>query len=394
MYQIRHTAAKGLGVFATRNIPRGTRILAEKPVILVKSERDVYNAFRSLHEQDRNELMQLSVSSQRRSNILGWAEGLWHASQQALSGGLVVVHGDGQTKTRLPDINSITEYPAVLNVFRNNNFDIGNGTQAIFKDISRLNHACIPNAQGNFNANLDRFTIHALRPISEDEEITLSYLAEHGASRSARQNRLQSNYGFPCDCPACDTTTERGKLDEEARQRMQSRLHSYAQSVSEQEGPDQITELEIMNHMIEMREEQGLAGRELATMCFSAAELAANIGRRDVALKLANKGLSLDEDAVGMDSPVFEESKARAQKLPVEVVQCGSDQLGPEYTLIISHALRRNLISEKRLESRTVLKPYLGTHLSTVCPPAAAAAFTKALLLTRLRACLLHDGDR
>ncbi|KAI7510012.1 hypothetical protein KC347_g4722 [Hortaea werneckii] len=261
--------------------------------------------------------MQLSVSSQRRSNLLGWAEGLWYASRQALSGGLNVVEGDGKTKTRLPDLQSIAEYPAVLNIFRNNNFDIGNDTQAIFKDICRLNHACIPNAQGNFNASLDRFTIHALRPISEDEEITLSYLAEHGASRDARQYRLQSNYGFPCDCPACDTTTERGKLDEEARQRMQSRLHSYAESVSEQKCPDQAAELEIMNEMIEMREDQGLAGREVATMCFSAAELAANIGRRDVALKLANKGLSLDEDAVGTDNPVFEESKARVRAMAI-----------------------------------------------------------------------------
>ncbi|KAI7284263.1 hypothetical protein KC345_g2402 [Hortaea werneckii] len=261
--------------------------------------------------------MQLSVSSQRRSNLLEWAEGLWHASRQALSGGLVVAHGDSQVKTRLPDVYSITEYPAVLNVFRNNNFDIGNGTQAIFKDICRLNHACIPNAQGNFNANLDRFTIHALRPISEDEEITLSYLAEHGASRDARQHRLKSNYGFPCDCPACDSTTERGKLDEEARQKMQSRLHSYAQSVREHDCPDQAAELEIMNQMIEMREEQGLAGRELATMCFSAAELAAKIGRRDVALRLANKGLRLDEDAVGTDNPIFEESQARVRAMAI-----------------------------------------------------------------------------
>ena len=52
-------------------------------------------------------------------------------------------------------------------------------------------------------------------------------------------------------------------------------------------------------------------------MCFSAAELAANIGRRDVALKLANKGLSLDEDAVGIDNPVFEESKARVRAMAI-----------------------------------------------------------------------------
>ncbi|TKA33139.1 hypothetical protein B0A50_00692 [Salinomyces thailandicus] len=318
MYEIKHAVAKGLGMFAKTSIPRGTRILAEKPVFTVKSESDVFKAFRYLGEGEQREFKQLSVNPAGRSNVLGWATAAWHAARSLLAG---TENGDpSDTKARNrppPYAKSIMEFPSVLNIFRNNNFDVGKDKQAVFRDICRINHACVPNAQGNFNTSLGRFTVHALRRIDQDEEITLSYLAEHGASRDSRQNRLSGHYGFPCDCAACDITTDRGRMGEKARQNMQARLHAYAEQAGEREEPDHVAELEVMQDMIQMYETDGLAGRELATMCFAAAELAVKVGSRDVALRLSQKGLQLDEDAVGDDSPILVESRSRVKAMAI-----------------------------------------------------------------------------
>src|ERR1700712_2414069 len=104
MYEIRHAGAKGLGVFATKCIPRGTRIMAEKPVLAVRSENEVFGASRALPEANRKQLMQLSISPVKRSSVLSWTEATWHSTRQALSDVLNVAQGDGKAAARLPTV--------------------------------------------------------------------------------------------------------------------------------------------------------------------------------------------------------------------------------------------------------------------------------------------------
>jgi len=317
MYEVRHAGVKGFGLFATRAIPKGSRILAERPLLSVKSESEVFATTRSLSQEDREALLQLSISPIRKSSVLGWTQAAWQATRQALSEGLKFAQRDSKAAARLPTFQSITEHPEVLNVFRNNNFDLGGGKQAVFLEISRINHACVPNAQGNFNSNLEQFAIHAIRDITTDEEITLGYLAEHGALKESRQSRLLSNYGFLCDCPACDSASPRSQVGEERRLGVQAKLHEYARQAEEREHPDLQTELGMTKELIELFETEGLAGRELATMYLTAAELAAKAGKGyegEVAM-YAEKGLRLDLVCLGQDNPLFGASVARAQAI-------------------------------------------------------------------------------
>ena len=149
MYETRHAGVKGFGAFATRPIPRGTRIISERPLLAVDSERHVFAATRALSERDRSALLRLSISPIRRSSVLSWTETAWHVTRHAVLDIFRTRRDDG-AKTRLPSlIRTIGQYPTILNVFRNNNFDLGRGNgQAVFHDTSRLNHACVPNAQG------------------------------------------------------------------------------------------------------------------------------------------------------------------------------------------------------------------------------------------------------
>ena len=250
MYEVRHAGSKGLGVFATRWLCRGTRIMAESPMFAVQSERDVYPATQTMSISDKHWIKQLSVSSDRTPSLLERAQAAVDIAR---------------TRSR-PTSDVVSEHLSLLAAFRNNNFDIGNGTQALFRDACRLNHSCIPNSQANLNSATGRFTIHATRAIEDKEEITISYLDEHGAAKDARQSRLQSGYGFTCDCPACDLITPRGQRGEQRRLQLSKHLGLFATRASLGEDPGDAAELRLLEDVIELFELEGLAGRELATM--------------------------------------------------------------------------------------------------------------------------------
>ncbi|EMC98646.1 hypothetical protein BAUCODRAFT_376563 [Baudoinia panamericana UAMH 10762] len=309
MYRIGHAGpTKGLGVFASRCIPRGTCIMAETPLLSVRSESEVFAAVRGLNNDARSRFLSLSSSVILRSLVLGWSEAAWHAFRALIT--------EGTAQSPPSRWRSIIDHPNILNVFRNNNFDLGDGRQAVFDKVSRINHSCIPNAQGNFNAALGRFTIYAVRQIEREEEVTLSYLAETAALRDARQARLIDHYGFLCGCFACDANDQRGRKVEEGRRRMHERLREFADVVgSDGSGHSQQTELEVMWKLVKMYEAEGVAGREVATICLRAAELAAKAGKRADALAMAEKGLRMEKDCLGADSPMYGASVERARSI-------------------------------------------------------------------------------
>ena len=251
MYAIKNAGAKGLGVFATEWIARGTRIMAERPVFTVKAERELYAATRNLQQDDLNHILQLSVNAaEAKSTTSLWAEAAWHLFRNRV----------------FPTWDETTVYAHLLAAFRNNNFDLGASTHALFRDVSRLNHACVPNAQANFNTTLGRFTIHAVRALDAGEEVTISYLAEHGAMRASRQARLAKGYGFSCGCGACDLGTEAGRRSEARRAEMRERLGRFAEEVKGRKEPDLQQEAVVVGELIGMFEAEGLGGRELSTM--------------------------------------------------------------------------------------------------------------------------------
>jgi hypothetical protein len=137
--------------------------------------------------------------------------------------------------------------------------------QGVFENVARINHSCLPNAQGNFHAPLGRFNIHALRDIERGEEVTLNYLPEHGALAASRGNRLKEGYGFACDCPACDLTSVRGKGGEARRIVTRTALKGFAATVEDNvQGLE--SELRMTERLIKLFEAEGITGREVASM--------------------------------------------------------------------------------------------------------------------------------
>lgn len=265
MLEVRRAGAKGLGLFAKTAIQKGSRLISERPTLALltsKTASDIFPAAALISPADRRRV--LDLSSHNSSPFLRWSQVLGFTIKRLFTdltqrtGPLIV-----------PSVRSLKEHLEILSIFRTNSFSIGgtsNIHQAIFAKVARLNHSCVPNTQGNFHDGLGCFNVHATRDIKADEELTISYLPEHGASQSSRQKSLVDGYGFACDCPACDLTTPRGRDGESRRLAMQEELGEFARRIEETGIRSLKAELETTRSYIRLFEQEGIAGRELSTM--------------------------------------------------------------------------------------------------------------------------------
>lgn len=298
MYRVSHAGAKGYGVFATRPIARGTRIIADRILLSIDNkDTSVLDAAARLSPEDRHRLLSLSMNNAKQRSLVYLAAAAWGS---------------------FPSLASISRGRDILNIFYNNNFSLSgtSGKRAVFLTVARLNHSCVPNAQGNLNTALpgNQFTIHALREIADGEEITISYLHDELAIRSARQKRLKEGYGFDCACEICSIKDSGGRHEKSHQRRL--KIQRLLAAFSGQQTASACTsgEFELTKAVIDAYEQEGLAGRELASLCFAAASLARALGHEQEASRLGAKGLQVEEDAVGLDSPFYIASLSASQR--------------------------------------------------------------------------------
>ncbi|KAG7050671.1 TPR domain-containing protein [Colletotrichum scovillei] len=294
MFTVRQAIGKGLGVFASKPILTGQRILTDQALLTITSSdsNSILRQAQLLSTAGRDSLLSLSTNPSK-SSVFSWLESIW--------------------RSKSAPQHTVSNH-TILNIFRNNNFNIGNQTQALFPQVARLNHSCVPNAQGNFNKDLDAFTIHATRNIEPEEEITISYLDEHLGLRQSRQTALHDGYGFTCGCSACSTTTS-SEAGEVRRAEIQRKLELFAQAASE----DPEDEFKMMLALLDAHEAEAIRGREVSTMYIATARKAFDLGKREEGRELALKGLQLEKEAVGDDSPFYAATLGAVQALGVEI---------------------------------------------------------------------------
>lgn len=254
LYEVRVAANKGLGLFAKHSIPRGTRILAEKPLVVLhpgQRPSDILGCAKQLSKKSRDQLLELSCHPGNGIKRLGrWTEVLgWQLRE-----GREATRYE-PTSRAIPErlreaLKDLREAFRILSIFRSNSFNLASskpspsvqaqtsGTDApvpkqtsspsyeiaLFPAIARINHSCIPNAQANFHPLHQTFNVHATRDIPVGEEVSISYLPEVGQLRDQRIVKLEEGYGFICNCPACDLNTMIGQRGEHDRKQMQESL--------------------------------------------------------------------------------------------------------------------------------------------------------------------------
>ena len=188
MYGLKDVPGKGKGLVAIENIPKGTRILSEQPVITVPERQKDDEWLKSHISQQVDRL-----SEQQRQSFFS-------------------MHN-------LYPYQNVAEQS--LGIIRTNSLPIeDNGFGGgIFLEACRINHACDNNAQKNWNPSIKRHTVHALRDIPKGEEITIYYLGSD-STRAIRQKKLQDKFGFLCSCRLCSLPAEQSEESDRRLQRI------------------------------------------------------------------------------------------------------------------------------------------------------------------------------
>jgi hypothetical protein len=190
--EVKESAGKGLGVFATADIPCGTRVLAEEPLLKVDEEngstKDILLAFEKLSVSQKESYLQLRE----------FAGAAFKCSAEAEIG------RDWEAMSPLER--------KILAIWAANAFG------HVFLLGSRFNHSCIPNIHFAYNPDLGKETFHAVRNITAGEELTITYIDGINRTKGQRLAELDKRE-FVCDCPACENTEE-GAMKETKRAEM------------------------------------------------------------------------------------------------------------------------------------------------------------------------------
>ncbi|KXS94265.1 hypothetical protein AC578_9653 [Pseudocercospora eumusae] len=204
-FEMRLSPGKGYGLFATRHIPVGTRILCEK-LLLAADPSDLTNVHRrylKLTGPERAVYDRLScfypahIDFEQAANLYV----VMNPRYQGLS--------SEATETLKGEVTK------VMGIFSANNFMLAGGNHGVFARASRINHACVPNVHHTNNPNIRRETVHALRDIEAGEELLANYLGAEATydPRFTRMEALRNNHGFICQCQACmDPTSDKRRL--------------------------------------------------------------------------------------------------------------------------------------------------------------------------------------
>lgn len=288
-YAIKTSPGKGQGVFTTRDVIRGERILVDKPFfVIIKpyTSRTVLNIFECMPLDRRTKYMQLCC----------------------------------------PDRSDDIQKTDVMSIFEANCFNIGDKA-AMFLTATRFNHSCLPNTYYSWNERRHELAIHVMVDISEGEEMTICY-GNPFRTRLQRRSELRI-YNFCCNCPACQVGTAFGQASESRRRAMEvlnEQIVMFQISLNEALLLYGLRDpLTLILQLIEVIREEGLHG-ELMTPYRYAVDFLKGRGNFEEALKFAQ--LELEEEVVclGDDSDVVSETIGYIAELEAELERPKGDE--------------------------------------------------------------------
>lgn len=205
-YRLKKISGKGQDLKATRNIQRGDLIIEERPLIVISDGPD----------QSKNEENMVDAVTQL-SHVQKWSF-------------MNLVVADTTAVELAMDINSATcskeEAQAIVDRFHTNAFggpnENGDDLNILALEASRINHSCAPNSHLSYDHSTRNFQVRAITDIDRGAEITGSYInLRYG--RDIRMLRLESAYGFTCDCEACNlggSSSQHAKASDRRRRRV------------------------------------------------------------------------------------------------------------------------------------------------------------------------------
>lgn len=183
-FEIRSVPGKGRGIIATRPITRGEEILSEAPLFTQECVPNQKTIAYSLEPKTSDEKRQyLDLANCHRGTM-----------------------------------------PPLMGIFHTNALPCGNNggllgsiaTKAgIFFQGCIFNSSCVPNVNNCWDEEKGVIKFHALKDITEGEELCLCY-GDLLTSRTMRR-QWQAGFGFECHCPACSLSSHEQSASDNRR---------------------------------------------------------------------------------------------------------------------------------------------------------------------------------
>ena len=263
LYEVRDSP--GQGVFATQDIPTGTRIWQEKTLIETQQDTvvDVLEQFDALERIKPDNIEQFNKlrdvghlppipkfhkSPDEVREVLPMPppnvkRGMLRAAEAHMLMTEAGAGGKRMPKAEYTGFNFDPDYlktaAKVLSIFERNAFPIPNSkndekTKAVVFAASHLNHSCIPNCHAMWNDDIRRLCVHAVRNIRAGEELRMMYHPDDlmCMDRKERKNFLTEWYGISCSCPACGQSSASSKRMDKIAARMY-KIRPYLQTKNE-----------------------------------------------------------------------------------------------------------------------------------------------------------------
>ncbi|KAI9836771.1 MAG: hypothetical protein M1819_000936 [Sarea resinae] len=258
IYAFRDVLGKGKCLVAIENISKGTRILSEKPIIKVPQ-----------HEPESEQLL---------ASVCQQVDALSEHQRRAF----LSMHNIHVYRNAAEQYLGIEQTPSPLKP-------------------TEVKAGCFSKHAKNWNENIKQHTVHALRDISEGEEITIYYLGIHN-SREARREALQAGFGFTCSCHLCSLPPEQSR-ESDSRLDEIYRLDSLIDRGGiEGIWSSPLRTLRYVDQQVCLYNEQGPDDAGLARAFFDAAQIAITHGDLARGRIFAERAVSAWRIANGGDS--------------------------------------------------------------------------------------------
>ncbi|KAI1444129.1 SET domain-containing protein [Annulohypoxylon stygium] len=145
----------------------------------------------------------------------------------------------------------------VEDVLRTNAFSYtlaGDSHMALYPKVSRINHACHPNAFIRFTPSSLAVSIVALRDIEPGEEINITYVPL-GKTREERQADLQK-WGFNCTCSLCTASKAEVAASDYRRSKIKDMRQEVMKAVEAWDGTKAV---KLTHEVLELMRAEDLA---------------------------------------------------------------------------------------------------------------------------------------
>ncbi|KAM0553375.1 hypothetical protein ACHAPJ_007389 [Fusarium lateritium] len=269
LYVVQDVPGKGLGLIATSKISRGTRILAESPLIRLPQD----------------------VTSDDQSRRLVIAE------LNPLS--------ENQRQDFFALRNSHPELGKELGIVKTNALPMTSDGGGIFTISSRINHSCRQNAQHAWNENFQKLTIHAIDDIEEGTEITIMYIGKR-LDYATRQHALKAKFSFDCHCDLCFLPANERKVSD-ARLTEIKQLEDSSYQGGIYFSP--LVSLHGMRKVLQLLKSEGIASAAVSRAYDLATQIATTHGDLARAKVFMERTLSTNVALEGEDSPDVQKTK-------------------------------------------------------------------------------------